>query len=119
MTLLLAVALAANFFFEALAATALIGGPTGLRGEAVATGRWSMHYGFAVIAIASASAWLWPRRRELAALTPVLGILTTFHAAVATSLLLAGEQREGSIVHVVLALVFLALFVRRDRLAVG
>jgi hypothetical protein len=117
MTGLLAAALVANLLFEALAATALIGGPTGLRGEASAAGRWSMHYGFAVIAIASASIWLWPRRRELAALTPVLGILTTFHAAVATSLIVAREQRAGSVVHAVLALAFLFLFLRRERLA--
>ena len=117
MNQVLAAALVLNFLAEALAAVALIGGPNGVRGEASAAGRWSMHYGFAVIAIASAGAWLWPRRHELAALTPVLGILATFHIAVSTSLLIAGEQRAGSVVHAILALTFLVLFLFRKRLA--
>lgn len=117
MNRLLAVALVSNFLVESLAAAALIGGPNGLGGEASASGRWSMHYGFAVISIASASAWLWPRRHERSALTPVLGILATFHLAVLTSLLIAEEQPVGTVVHAVLALTFLLLFVRRGRLA--
>jgi hypothetical protein len=117
MTLLLAVALVLNFAIEAMAATTLIGGAQGLAAPPGAD-RWAMHYGFAVIAIASAGAWLWPFRRELAALTPVLGVLAVFHVAVLTSLQIAGDQREGAVLHGALALLFVALFTQRRKLAV-
>jgi hypothetical protein len=114
----LAVALVLNLLLEALAAATLIGGPTGLAVSGPPpSGWWSMHYGFAVIAIASASAWLWPRRHELTALTPVLGILATFHTAVMTSLLVAGDQPGGAIAHALLALSFSSLFALRGRIA--
>ncbi len=117
MNRLLAVALVSNFLAEALAAASLIGGPSGLAAsEAANVDRWSMHYGFAVIAIASAGAWLWPRRRELSALTPVLGILATFHIAVLTSLLIAGDQPLGVGIHAVLSLTFLLLLALRKKL---
>jgi hypothetical protein len=114
---LLVVALALNFLVEALAAASLIGGPSGLgASDASNLDRWSMHYGFAVIAIACAGAWLWPARRELAALTPVLGVLATFHVAVFTSLLLAGDQPLGVGIHAVLSLTFLLLLALREKL---
>ena len=98
MQTLLTAALALNFALEAFAATVLIGGPGGFADAAApAASRWSMHYGFAVIAIASAGVWLWPVRRELAALTPVLGILTMFHGGVLISLLRAGDQAQGAV----------------------
>jgi hypothetical protein len=114
---LLVAALVLNFVAETLAAATLIGGPSGVGAtEASNGGRWSMHYGFAVIAIASAGAWVWPRRRELAALTPVLGILATFHVAVLTSLLIAGDQPVGVVIHAVLSLTFLLLLLLRGRI---
>ena len=61
-----------------------------------------MHYGFAVIAIASAGLWVWPVRRELAAVTAVLGILTVFHFSVLASLAMAGDQAAGVVIHTVL-----------------
>ena len=45
-----------NLLLEALAAASLIGGPQGLANIQPETGMWAMNYGFAVIAIASASA---------------------------------------------------------------
>lgn len=114
----LAIALALNLVLEGLAAATLIGSANGLGAAATpAAGWWSMHYGFAVIAIASAGVWLWPRRQELAALTPVLGILATFHLAVLTSLLLAGDQPEGAAAHAVLSVLFVALLALRRKLA--
>jgi hypothetical protein len=114
----LAVALALNLGLEGLAAATLIGGPNGLGATgAPAMGWWSMHYGFAVIAIASAGVWLWPRRHEFAALTPVLGILATFHLAVLTSLLVAGDQPEGAAAHAVLSVLFVALLALRSKIA--
>jgi hypothetical protein len=115
---ILAVALVLNFLAELLAAAALIGGENGLgAAETSPAGRWSMHYGFAVIAIASAGAWLWPHRHELSALTPVLGILTTFHLAVLTSLLVAGDQPTGVVAHTILSVLFSVLLVLRRRVA--
>ncbi len=114
----LAVVLVLNFLVELLAAASLIGGENGIRAAGASpAGRWSMHYGFAVIAIASAGAWLWPRRHELAALTPVLGILTTFHLAVLTSLLIAGDQPAGVAMHALLGVLFSVLLVLRKRVA--
>jgi hypothetical protein len=120
MSHVLVVVLGLNFFVEALAAASLIGGPSGIGASGAAAGeRWSMHYGFAVIAIASASLWLWPRRRELASLTPVLGVLATFHSAVLISLAVAGDQPVGVGMHAILALLFVASFARRAQLAAG
>ena len=90
-----------NFLAEAMAATSLIGGPGGI--TAIGSGgQWSMHYGFAVIAIASAGLWIWPARRELSAVTVTLGILTVFHIGVLISLALAGDQAAGVVIHSVL-----------------
>lgn len=114
MVVLLGAVLALNLVAEGIAAVSLIGG---LAPDASAAGPWALHYGFAVIAIASAGAWLWPHRREHAALTPVLGMLATFHAAVLVSLLRAGDQPAGVPVHAVLALAFLLLFALRGRIA--
>ena len=116
MTWLLAAALVLNLLAEATAALALIGGANGL-GAPPDANRWSMHYGFAVIAIASAGVWLWPHRREPGALSPVLGMLATFHVAVLTSLWIAGDQPAGVVLHGVLAPLFVLLFVLRGRLA--
>jgi len=102
-----------NLLAEAMAALSLIGGPEGIA-AAGSGGQWSMHYGFAVIAIASAGVWLWPLRRELAAVTAVLGILTVFHLSVLMSLILAGDQPAGVVIHAVLgALSVLCLTQRR------
>ena len=90
-----------NFLAETLAAVSLIGGPEGI--AAAGTGnQWAMHYGFAVIAIAAASLWIWPYRTQLVPVTAVLGILLTFHAAVFVSLTLAGDQQFGIVLHLVL-----------------
>jgi hypothetical protein len=114
----LAVALVLNLLLEALAAFTLISGPTGLGAAgALPNGGWSMHYGFAVIAIASASVWLWPRRHELAALTPVLGVLTTFHLGLLISLLIAGDQAGGAAAHAVLSVLFCLSFALRSKIA--
>ena len=63
---------------ELLAAATLIGGPEGIA-AAGAGNMWSMHYGFAALAIASLSVWIWPRRRQADAIAVSLGVLLTFH----------------------------------------
>lgn len=115
-----------NFLAETLAAVSLIGADSGLAaaldgvppivdGNIGATGLWSMHYGFAVIAIASAILWVWPHRSSRRVATAVLGILMTFHVALTCSLVLEGTQAPGMVLHAVLALMAIALFVLRGR----
>jgi hypothetical protein len=108
------VLLVLNFLAETLAATSLIGGPEGIA-AAGKGGMWSMHYGFAVIAIASASIWIWPYRTNLKVVTPVLGILMTFHTSVLLSLTLAGDQMAGVTIHAVLATLSIFLFTLRSK----
>jgi len=114
MRILFIVVLVVNLLTELLAATTLIGGPDGI----AAAGKgamWSMHYGFAALAIASASLWVWPYRNNLKAVTAVLGVLTTFHTGLFVSLTLAGDQQAGQIIHAVMAVLCFALFTQRTR----
>ena len=103
-----------NLLTEVMAATALIGGPEGI--SAAGKGEmWSMHYGFAVLAIASASLWIWPYRTDIKAVTAVLGVLMTFHAVLFLSLTLAGDQAAGMIIHAFLATLCMLLLTQRSR----
>ena len=106
MKMFFTVFLVLNFLAEALAAVSLI---------SANTGPWSTHYGFAVIAIASASLWVWPHRTSRRVVTSVLGILMTFHVALLCSLALEGTQLGGIVLHAVLALMAIALFLLRGR----
>ena len=63
MKILLMVTLVLHLLMELMAAVALIGGPEGV-GNAGAGNMWSMHYGFAALAIASISVWVWPKRTD-------------------------------------------------------
>ena len=115
MKVLLIVMLTLNLVTELLAATSLIGGPDGLA-AAGKGGMWSMHYGFAALAIASASLWVWPYRTHLPTLTAVVGILTTFHIGLVVSLAAAGDQNAGMIIHAVHATLCVVLFLKRRTL---
>lgn len=101
-----------NVLTEALAATTLIGGPGGIS-AAGAGNQWSMHYGFAALAIGSAALWVWPYRNNLNAVTAVLGVLMTFHSGLFVSLMVAGDQPAGVIIHAVLAALCILLFIQR------
>ena len=114
MKILFIVLLALNLLVEGFAAFSLITGPGGLS-AAGAGEQWSMHYGFAVVAIASASLWIWPWRTDRRAVTAVLGILLVFHSALFASLMTAGDQQPGMITHAVLATLCLVLFTQRSR----
>ncbi len=104
---------------ELLAAFSLIGGPDGLA-AAGRGGQWSMHYGFAALAIASCSIWAWPQRNELAAVTVVIGVLGVFHTGLAVSLATAGDQQAGLVIHCVLALLsWFALTQRAKIVSIG
>jgi hypothetical protein len=103
-----------NFLTETLAAVALIGGPEGVV-AAGQGGMWSMHYGFAALAIASVSLWSWRERSNGRVVTVVLGILLTFHTGLLVSLVLAGDQQAGVVIHAVLATLSIFLFLQRSK----
>ena len=101
---------------ELLAAATLIGGPEGV--SAAGSGNmWSMHYGFAALAIASLSIWIWPRRHQAEAIAVALGVLLTFHTGLFVSLTLAGDQPVGMVLHGILAVLSLVVFFNRKGLA--
>ena len=114
MKTLFAIFLVANLLTETMAALTLIAGPDGLAAAGTG-GQWSMHYGFAALAIAAASLWVWPQRNVLVAVTPVLGILLTFHAGLLLSLTVAGDQQAGVMLHALLFVLSAALFATRKR----
>ncbi len=116
MKVLLIAALVANLLLETMAALSLIGGPGGLSAAGTG-GQWSMHYGFAALAIASVSVWTWFQRSQAAALTVALGTLLVFHSGLAVSLAAAGDQQGGMVAHIVLAVLFAVLFAGRSKLA--
>ena len=116
MRTLFAIFLILNLLVEALASVSLIGGPEGLA-AAGKGGMWSMHYGFAAFAIASASLWVWPQRNHQSAVTAVLGLLATFHSGLFVSLTAAGDQQAGMVIHAVLAVLAITLFALRGRIA--
>ena len=104
-----------NLLLEALAAASLIGGPQGLANIQPETGMWAMNYGFAVIAIASAVFWIWPHRENRQAVTPVLGILLTFHTCLFIALSSAGTQVFGIVAHGIMTVLCLVLFTQRSK----
>ena len=114
MKILFTVVLVLNFLTEALAATTLIGGPEGLT-AAGKGGMWSMHFGFAALAIASASLWVWPHRSNLQVVTVVLGVLLTFHTGLLISLTVAADQPAGVVIHAVLSVLCIGLFTQRRK----
>ena len=114
MKVLFIIVLVLNLLTEAMASTALIGGPEGV----VAFGKggmWSMHYGFAALAIATASFWIWPYRNNVKAVTAILGVLLTFHSGLFLSLAVAGDQMPGMVIHAVLAALCIFLFTQRSK----
>ena len=114
MRILFVVLLILHLLMETMAAVALIGGPEGIP-AAGQGGQWSMHYGFAALAVASIAIWVWPHRGDPAAVAVVLGLLLTFHTGLTVSLALAGDQAGGMIAHGVLAAISLVLITQRDK----
>ena len=114
MKIFFTVVLALNLLVEGMAAFTLIGGPQGISAAGTG-GQWSMHYGFAAIAIASAGLWLWPYRNNKAAVTAVLGMLMIFHVGLFTSLSIAGDQQAGVMIHAVMSVLCILLFTQRSK----
>ena len=104
-----------NLLLESIAAATLIGAGLGLFSIAqFESGMWSMNYGFAAIAIASALIWVWPYRSRRDVVGPVLGILLTFHALIGISFAIQGVQIPSIIVHGAMALLGVFLYTRRS-----
>ncbi len=114
MKILFNIVLVLSFLTEALASVSLIGGPEGITAAGLGN-QWSMHYGFAALAIASMSLWAWPYRTTLPVVTFTLGVLFTFHTGLSISLTLAGDQQAGMVIHSVLAILCLILMVQRSK----
>ena len=114
MKILLSAVLILSFLAEALAAVTLITGPEGVTAPGLGN-QWSMHYGFAALAIASISLWTWPYRTNMPVVTFALGVLFTFHIGLSISLNLAGDQQAGMIVHTVLSVLCLVLITQRSK----
>ncbi|MFP6806225.1 MAG: hypothetical protein VB957_03435 [Pseudomonadales bacterium] len=103
-----------NFLVEGLASSSLIAGPEGVQAVGLG-GQWSMHYGFAALAIASVSLWAWPHRTDKKTVTTILGVLVTFHTGLFISLSVAGDQMAGMITHGVLMTLLIILFTQRSK----
>lgn len=104
-----------NLLLEGIAAVTLIGAGLGLFTiSQLDSGLWSMNYGFAAIAIASALFWVWPHKSKREVVGPVLGILLTFHALISVSFALEGTQVPSIVVHGIMALLGLYLYIRRS-----
>lgn len=104
-----------NLLLEGIAAFTLVGAGLGLFTIAgLESGMWSMNYGFAAIAIASAIFWVWPHRARRDVVGPVLGILLAFHSLVAVSFAIEGTQVPAIVVHGILGLSGIVLYLRRS-----
>lgn len=104
-----------NLALEGIAAVTLIGAGLGLFTIAqLESGMWSMNYGFAAIAIASALFWVWPHRSKREVVGPVLGILLAFHGFVSVSFAIQGSHMPSIVVHGIMAVLGIFLYTRRS-----
>lgn len=108
--------LIANLLIEAVGAAALFAAPEMLvdAGNASAL-LWAWNYGFVALGVGSAVFWAWPHRDSFAAAGAVLGILFSFHIAIAVALAIADELFVDVVLHGAFAIVCLYLFTQRSR----
>ena len=117
MKIFLSVVLVLHLVAETLAGLALLAGPEGVLAGAVDTDRFQMHYGFAALALAGATAWVWSERYNRAVITPVLGTLLSFHIGLFISLTISADQVPGQILHAVMSVLFGIAFFQRGKLS--
>ena len=108
--------LIANLLIEGVGASALFTAPEFL----VDTGNssamlWAWNYGFVALAVGSAVFWTWPHRDSFAAAGAVLGILFSFHLAIAVALAIADELFVDVVLHGAFAVLCLYLFTQRSK----
>ena len=108
--------LIANLLIECTGAGALLAAPELLvdTGNASAA-LWSWNYAFVALGVGSAVFWAWPHRDSFAAAGAVLGILFSFHLAIAVALAIADELFIDVVLHGAFAVLCLYLFARRSR----
>ena len=111
--------LIANLLIECTGAFALIAAPEFLvdAGNASAV-LWSWNYAFVALGVGSAVFWAWPHRDSFAAAGAVLGILFSFHLAIAVALAIADELFADVVLHGAFAVLCLYLFARRSKWSV-
>ena len=108
--------LIANFLIESAGALALFAAPEFLvDAENPSAVLWSWNYGFVALAVGSAVFWTWPHRDSYTAAGAVLGILFSFHLAIAVALAIAVELFVDVILHGAFAVLCLYLFTHRLR----
>ena len=108
--------LIANLLIECTGAFVLLAMPDVLvdTGNASAV-LWSWNYGFVALAVGSAVFWAWPHRDDFAAVGVVLGVLFSFHLAIAVALAIADELFVDVVVHGIFAAFCLYLFAQRKK----
>ncbi|MEN3976321.1 hypothetical protein [Emcibacter sp. SYSU 3D8] len=108
--------LVANLMIEGVGASVLFAAPQIL----VDTGNssamlWAWNYGFVALAVGSAVFWTWSHRDSFAAAGAVLGILFSFHLAIAVALTIADTLFADVVVHGVFAVLCLYLYTQRPK----
>ena len=108
--------LIANLLIESVGAFALFAAPEFLVDADNASAMlWSWNYGFVALAVGSTVFWTWSHRDNFAAAGAVLGILFSFHLAIAVALAIADELFVDVVLHGVFAVLCLYLFVQRSK----
>ena len=108
--------LIANLLIEGVGASALFAAPDFLVDASNESAMlWAWNYAFVALAVGSAVFWAWPHRDSFTAAGAVLGILFSFHLAIAMALAIADELFVDVVLHGVFALLCLYLFTQRLR----
>ena len=108
--------LIANLLIEGVGAFALFVVPEFLVDtENASAVLWAWNYGFVALAVGSAVFWTWPHRDSFTAAGAVLGILFSFHLAIAVALAIADELFVDVVLHGVFAAICLYLYTQRLR----
>ncbi len=108
--------LIANLLIEGIGASALLMAPEFLVDTGNASAMlWAWNYGFVALGVGSAVFWAWPHRDSFAAVGAVLGILLSFHLAIAIALLIKDALFVDVVLHSAFAVVCLYLFIQRSK----
>ena len=108
--------LIANLLIESVGAFALFAAPQFLvDSENASAMLWAWNYAFVALAVGSAVFWTWPHRDSFAAAGAVLGILFSFHLAIAVALAIADELFVDVVLHGAFAVLCLYLFAQRSK----
>ena len=108
--------LIANFLIESVGAFVLFAAPEFLVDAGNASAMlWAWNYGFVALAVGSAVFWTWPHRASFTAAGAVLGILFSFHLAIAIALAIADELFVDVVLHGAFAVLCLYLSTQRSK----